>query len=117
MSERTTGWLFRGAAIYGFLGLPPLYLWPLPATGAEFQLGFIGLALVFQALFWMIGGDPRRWLALMPFAVAEKLVFGLPVMALAARHQANPQLVLGAAIDLLLGLLFAWAWWRGRTAN
>lgn len=109
MNTNRVRWLFRLAAIYGVVGLLPLYLAPLPPVGAEFQLGFIGLALVFQALFWLIGGDPVRWRALMPFGVAEKLSFGLPVMLLAAQHRANPQLAAGAMIDLALGAAFVWA--------
>ena len=117
MTDNKVRWLFRLAAIYGAVGLLPLYLAPLPATGAEFQLGFIGLALVFQALFWLIGTDPARWRALMPFGVAEKLSFGLPVILLAAQNRANPQLAAGAVIDLVLGAAFLWAYWRtGRRA-
>lgn len=36
-------------------------------------------------MFWIIGGDPPRYRALMPVAVAEKLVFGLPALALFAQ--------------------------------
>ncbi len=50
--------IFRGAAIWGFIVLPPLYLVPLPERGAETFLGFVGCALVFQAVFWIVGGDP-----------------------------------------------------------
>ena len=81
------------------------------------MLGFVGLALVFQGVFWTIGGDPAKYRALMPFAVAEKLVFGLPVMALLLRgYPISPPIAVFAAIDLLLGLGFFVAWRRtGRT--
>ena len=77
--------MFRWAAIYGVVVLTPLYLTPLPQQGAEVFLGFVGLALVFQAVFWIIGGDPVRYRALMLPAVAEKLVFGLPALVLFAQ--------------------------------
>ena len=61
--------MFRWAAIYGVFVLTPLYFTPLPREGAEVLLGFVGLALVFQAVFWTIGGDPAKYRALMPNAV------------------------------------------------
>ena len=105
--------MFRWAAIYGVIVLAPLYLTPLPRGGAEVFLGFVGLALVFQGVFWTIGGDPVKYRALMPFAVAEKLVFGLPTLLLLLRGYPVPAPVAGfAAIDLLLGLGFFVAWRR-----
>ena len=105
--------MFRWAAIYGVIVLTPMYFAPLPPQGAEVFLGFVGLALVFQAMFWIIGGDPLRYRALMPVAVAEKLVFGLPALALFAQgYPLAPPVALFAAIDLLLGLGFLLAWRR-----
>jgi hypothetical protein len=103
--------MFRWAAIYGVIVLLPLYFTPLPPVGAEVLLGFTGLALVFQGVFWTIGGDPVKYRALMPYAIAEKLVFGLPALALFARGYPVPPPVAGfAAIDVLLGLGFFLAW-------
>lgn len=104
--------MFRWAALYGIVVLAPLYLAPLPERGAEVSLGFIGVALVFQAVFWIIGGDPARYRALMPCAVGEKLVFGLPALALFAQGRAAPAVAVFAAIDVLLGLGFMLAWRR-----
>jgi hypothetical protein len=109
--------MFRWAAIYGGLVLTPMYFAPLPDLGAEVLLGFVGLALVFQGVFWMIGGDPFKYRALMPLAVAEKLVFGVPALALFVQGYpiALPVAVF-AAIDLALGLGFLLAWRRTPTA-
>ena len=105
--------MFRWAAIYGVIVLTPLYLTPLPHEGGEILLGFVGLALVFQGLFWTIGGNPVKYQALMPFAVAEKLVFGLPVLALLLRgYPITPPFAFFAGIDVLLGLGFFAAWRR-----
>ena len=103
--------MFRWAAIYGVIVLVPLYLTPLPKAGAEVFFGFVGLALVFQAVFWTIGSDPARYRALMPYAVAEKLVFAVPCLSLwASGYPVNPPVAAFAAIDLLLGLGFFLAW-------
>lgn len=109
--------MFKGAAIYGVIVLLPLYLTPLPPAGAEVFLGFVGLALVFQALFWMIGSDPAKYRPLMPIAVAEKLAFAVPCEALwASGYPVNPPVALFAWIDLLLGIGFFFAWRQQQAA-
>ncbi len=99
--------MFRGSAIYGVIVLLPLYLTPLPRLDAETVLGFIGLALVFQAVFWVIGGDPVKYRALMLPAIAEKLVFGVPALALYALGRTPEIVALFAGIDLALAVGFA----------
>jgi hypothetical protein len=103
--------MFRWAAIYGVIVLAPLYLIPLPPVMGETLLGFIGLALVFQGVFWMIGSDPQKYRALMPLGVAEKLVFAVPALALFGRGYPVPSpIAVFAVIDLALGLGFCLAW-------
>ena len=105
--------MFRWAAIYGVLVLLPLYFTPLPKEGGEVLLGFAGLALVFQGIFWTIGSDPAKYRALMPYAVAEKLAFGVPCLSLwASGYPINPPVALFAGIDLALGLGFFAVWRR-----
>ena len=70
-----------------------------------------GLAVVFQGVFWTIGSDPAKYRALMPYAVAEKLVFGVPCLALwVSGYPVNQPVALFAGVDLLLGLGFFLAW-------
>lgn len=108
--------MFRWAAIYGVIVLLPMYLAPLPPVMGETLLGFIGLALVFQGVFWIIGADPARYRALMPLAVAEKMVFAVPALALFAQgYPMHPALAAFASIDLLLGVGFFVAWRRTPT--
>ena len=106
--------MFRWAAIYGVIVLLPLYaLTPLQNEGAEVFLGFVGLALVFQGVFWTIASDPAKYRALMPYAVAEKLVFAVPCLALwAGGYPVTQPVAAFAGIDLLLGLGFFVAWRR-----
>ena len=110
-ASRLPSRMFRWAAIYGLIVLTPMYLAPLPLQLGETLLGFIGLALVFQGVFWVIGSDPVRYRALMPLAVAEKLAFGVPALALFAQgYPVAPPVAVFAGIDLLLGLGFFLAW-------
>ena len=103
--------MFRWAAIYGVIVLTPLYLVPAWPLHWETFLGFVGVALVFQGLFWTIGGDPVKYRALMPFAVLEKLVFGVPCLILWAKgYPVDKPIAAFAGIDLLLGLGFFIAW-------
>lgn len=105
-SERFARRMFRWAAIYGVVVLAPLYLLPPPAIGAENLYGFVGCALVFQWVFWLIGGDPLKYRALMPPAVAEKLVFAVPALVLVALDRAPTVLVPFAVVDIALGAGF-----------
>lgn len=108
--------MFRWAAIYGVIVLAPMYLLPLPQQGAETVLGFIGLALVFQWVIWIIGGDPVKYRALMLPAVAEKLVFGVPVVTLYLMGRTPGLPATFGAIDILLGIGFFIAWRQTRKA-
>ncbi len=101
---------YRAAAIYGFVVLTPAYFAPWPAEQPHIYLGFIGLALVFQAVFWIIASDPVRYRPLMAASVFEKLVFGMPTVLLFAQHRVGALDAVFAAIDLLLGLGFFLAW-------
>ena len=103
--------VFRGAAVYGAIVLTPLLFQATPAGArVEINLGFIGLALVFQGVFWIIGGDPLRYRALMPLAVLEKLVFAIPVLTLFALGRLGGSVAGFAAVDLALAVLFAVPW-------
>lgn len=107
---RRVALLFRGCAIYGAVVLPLMLLAPPLAVGEEVRLGFVGIALTFQWVFWIIAGDPGRYRRLMLPGVAEKVVFAIPALALVAQGRAAPGLVPFALIDLAMGIGFAWAW-------
>lgn len=117
---------FRGAAIYGILVLVPQYFLearigvdsPPPITHPEYFYGFVGLALVWQFAFWLIGADPQRYRPLMPIAVLEKASFGIAALVLFQLGRIPSTMLAAGVLDLALGVLFVLAWQRtpGRAA-
>lgn len=102
-------WWFRGAALYGAAALLLTLATP-PAAGALFFHGFVGTALAFQLVFWVVGGDPVRYRPLMLAAVAEKLAFVAPAALLAGTGQLGGTTLAAAMVDLVLGIGFLAAW-------
>lgn len=98
--------VFRYAAIYGVIVLLPLYLLPVPDPWQLTHLGFVGLALVFQGMFWIISRDPLKYRALMPVAICEKLAFGIPALALLLLGRADPVQAGFGMVDLFLAVMF-----------
>ena len=106
--------VFRGAAVWGFIVLPPMYLLAPDDEHFPAYIGFVGLALVFQAVFWIIGGDPAKYRALMLPSVAEKAVFAVPAVILYLMEETDLVTAFFATVDLILGTLFLIAWRRTR---
>ena len=117
--------VFLIAAIYGFVVLPPQYLledktgrdFPPPITHSEYYYGFIGLALVWQIVFFLISRDPIRYRPLMIPAVLEKVAFGVPAIALYSMERLSAQMLGAGLLDLALGVLFAMAYVRTRSSS
>lgn len=110
-APRWVAWWFRGAAVYGTAALLVSLLRPASTPPALMaQLAFVGTALAFQIVFWIIGGDPVRHRPLMLAAVAEKLAFGVPGLALAGSPGIAAAILPLAVIDLVLGVGFLIAW-------
>jgi hypothetical protein len=106
--------VFWFAGVYGILVLFPQYFMEekiavinAPAiTHPEYFYGFIGVALAWQFLFLVIGGDPIRYrLAMFP-AVLEKLSFGIAGLVLFLRHRLAVQVFAFSQVDLVLAVLF-----------
>jgi len=106
--------VFLVAAVYGVLVLAPQYFmegavgrdFPPPITHPEHFYGFIGVALAWQVLFFMIASDPVRFRPAMLAGILEKLAFGVAAIVLFAQGRLAA-VVLGAGlIDLVLAALF-----------
>jgi len=115
-------WVFRLAAIYGVIVLTPLYFVE-PLLGAkaglthpESHYGFVGAALAFQALFFVISTDPARYRAAMLAGVLEKASFPAAVIPLWLAGRTPGGVAVFATIDLCLGVLFLASWLRTRPA-
>jgi hypothetical protein len=113
---RVVFWL---AGVWGFLVLTPLYFLydkvgrqtPPPLTHPGFYYGFVGLALVWQFAFLIIGSDPVRYRPMMIPAMFEKFVYGLTLIVLYFQRRIGPKEMFGLS-DLILGLLFVIAYWK-----
>jgi hypothetical protein len=106
---------FYAAGIYGLLALLPQYFleaktgtdYPPRITHPEYYYGFIGVAVAFQIVFLIIGSNPVRYRTLMLVAALfEKFPFVVAVGALSAFRSVPVPIIGGAAIDLILGILF-----------
>ena len=107
-------WVFRLAGIWGILVLLPLYFTetnpqviPLPPiTHPEYYYGFIGVALAWQVVFFMISADPAKYRLLMIPSVLEKFSFGGALCVLFLLHRVGVNMVLPEVTDSTWGVLF-----------
>ena len=111
---------FAAAGIYGILVLLPLYFMfdkigvdnPPAITHPEYYYGFVGMALAFQLVFLVIASDPKKYRTIIPAAILEKFSFGIPTMILLVQGRVGGPIVIGAAFDLVLGVLFVAAYFK-----
>ena len=78
----------------------------------EFYYGFIGVAVAFQIVFIIISRDPIRYRSLVLPSIVEKFSFVTAVALLVYAERTAGQIVLGAAIDAVLGTLFTISWFK-----
>jgi hypothetical protein len=102
------------AGVYGLLALLPMYLTearygaenPPQITHPEFYYGFIGVAVAFQLVFIVISRDPLKYRTLIFPSIVEKFSFVIAIVVLMAVGRVSGQIIIGAAIDAVLGTLF-----------
>jgi hypothetical protein len=115
-------WVFYIAGAYGVISIAPLYFMeqtisrqnPPTITHPMFFYGFVGVTLAWQLLFFAIGRQPVRLRPVIPFAVLEKLSFGIAAMVLYSQGRLDHGDLWFGGIDLALAVLFVIAWLRVR---
>lgn len=109
-------WIFRIAAIYGFLSLTPLYfvehLIEPPLSNPEQYYGLIGVSLAWQLAFLIISTDPARYRLLMLPSIVEKVTWvgAVALLFLAGRVPATTFYI--SLADGLFAILFLLAFLR-----
>ena len=106
--------VFFVAGLWGLVVLTPLYftfdivgrLYPPPMTHPDFYYGFIGVSVVWQIGFLVIGRDPARFRPMMIPAVLEKFVYVISLSALYLQGRLAAGQFSVAGPDLVLGILF-----------
>jgi hypothetical protein len=121
---RFARWVFLIAGIYGLVVATPQYFMEGviarmtgPITHPEYFYGFVGVVVAFQLVFLVVSRDPIRYRPIMPACVVEKLTFGLAAWALYAAQRVRADILLFAAIDLVLAVLFMMAWMKTRNVD
>jgi hypothetical protein len=117
---RFARWVFGIAGAYGVLSVAPLYFLertigrqdPPPITHPMFFYGFVGVTLAWQLVFLAIAKQPVRLRPVMPFAVLEKLSFGVGAILLYGQGRLDFRDAMLGGIDLVLGALFLVSWVR-----
>lgn len=118
MSPQFARRVFFWAGIYGLVTLLPLYLFESalaeymqPATNRPEQYyGFVGVALAWQLAFLLISRDVVRFRPMMLPAIAEKLLFGVPVLFMIVAGRVTADMLPPVLIDLVLAVLFVLAY-------
>jgi hypothetical protein len=112
--------VFTVAAIWGVVVLLPLYFsfdlvgrqYPPPITHPDFFYGFVGVAIVWQLAFFVIGREPGRFHLMMIPAVLEKFTYVLTLSVLYARGDLQVGQFAVAVPDFAIGVLFLVAFFK-----
>ena len=110
--------VFLVAGIYGVLALLPQYFmesrigvdFPPPITHPEHFYGFVGVALAWQILFFLISRDPTRLRPAMLPAIFEKVSFGIATIVLYEQGRLAAPILAAGLVDILFAVLFFFAW-------
>ena len=112
---RFARWVYAIAGVLGILMVTPMFFREgemAPDNSFPiFYYGFAAVTLAWQVLFLLLATDPLRHRPLMPASLLEKGGFVLVVLWLyAGGRVTDPMWLFAAAIDGVLGVLFAAAY-------
>jgi hypothetical protein len=114
--------VFLIAGIWGVIVLTPLYFMfnligrqdPPPITHPAFYYGFVGASLTWQIAFLIIATNPARFRPLMVACMIEKFSYATALIVLYWQHRLHPSDLTFSLVDLLLGVLFVFAFLKTR---
>lgn len=111
--------VFRCAAMWGVFLLTLLYfaepaLTP-PLTHPDFYYGFLGTALSFQVVFWLIASNPVKYRPMMLAASLPKFAYAITLSVLYLQQRLSSDMLLYGGIDFFLGLLFVFSFYVTRS--
>ena len=117
--------VFVAAGIWGIVVLTPLYFliditgrhYAPPATYPQFFYGFFSVAMAWQIAFLVIGSNPGRFRPLMIPSMIEKFGHVATVFVLYSRSRIPAIDARAAVPDLVLGVLFMFAFVKSRSAH
>ena len=115
--------VFWGASAFGVLLLTPLYfmfdfvgrLDPPPITHPQFYYGFVGVALVWQFVYFTIATDPERFRPMMILSVLAKSSYVGTLLVLYLQDRISPIQASTGIPDALLMILFVAAFLKTRS--
>jgi hypothetical protein len=117
--------VFAGAGIWGIAVLTPLFFlvditgrpYAAPTDYPHFFYGFLAVALSWQLVFLVIASDPVRYRLLMLPSIVEKAGYVVAVTLLRWHGRIDDVAASTAVPDLVLGLLFVFAFLRTRVRD
>ncbi|MCL4549514.1 MAG: hypothetical protein M1495_13195 [Bacteroidetes bacterium] len=107
-------WIFIIAGVYGIIAITPLYFseaqmnidFPPAITHPEYFYGFLGVAISWQILFFILAINPLRYKLMIIPAIIEKFSYGIAVAFLFSQHRIHTMILSSGIMDLIFGILF-----------
>ena len=113
-------WVFIIACVYGMIVIAPLYFseaqvnidFPPAITHPEYFYGFLGVAISWQILFFILAINPLRYKLMIIPAIIEKFSYGITVIVLFSQHRIHIMILSSGIVDLIFGILFIVAFFK-----
>ena len=107
-------WVLIIAGVYGMIAIVPLYFseaqinidFPPAITHPEYFYGFLGVAISWQVLFFILAINPLRYKLMIIPAIIEKFSYGIAVIVLFSQHRIHTMILSSGIVDLIFGILF-----------
>lgn len=106
--------VYFSATAFGLVVLPPMYFlkekleqdYPPAITHPEFFYGFVGAALCWQFVYFLLGVDPVRYRPIMIPAILAKLNFGVACLILYIQQRIPTSTFGLSMVDMVFAVFF-----------